>query len=290
MSAAQRDSNATQEEKQQKKHKKHTKQNTEEQPEEETPTEEQQEETPKEEPEEQPTEDPFGGEEEINLNKSLEGKGKSIDYINFSELYFKYSYENYKGFDNKHPMRLLATISEISEVSEKSAKLYKDGIKRYKVKYSVMKLYLNYKQDGKDNWKSLDVFDMAKTYQAKHPNDYNYSYCLSDSFTVKEDVKEIILKNNGIFTIFIRWFKSEDMETPRLIYKDTNDKIILSYPKENPKFKQGIEYYKKLLPYFASKYTYKIYDEFTKLNIEFQAKQFEEATKNDDELLKSFEE
>lgn len=290
MSAAQRDSNATQEEKQQKKHKKHSKQYSEEPTEEETPKEEQPEQTTEEEtPEEPKEEDPFGGEEEINLNKSLEGKGKSIEYINFSKLYFNYSFENYKGFDNKHPMRLLATISEVSEVSEKTAKLYKDNIKRYKVKYSVMKLYLNYKQDGKDNWKSLDVFDMAKTFQAKHPNDYNYSYCLSDSFTVKEDVKEIILKNNGIFTIFIRWFKSEDMETPRLIYKDTDDKIILSYPKDNPKFKQGIEYYKKLLPGFASKYTYKIYDEFTKMNIEFQAKQFEAATKNDDELLKSFE-
>ena len=283
MSAAQRDSNATQEEKQQKKHKKHSKQYSEEPTEEETPNEEQ--------PiEGTPEEDPFGGEEEINLNKSLEGKGKSIDYIKFSELYFKYSYENYKGFDNKHPMRLLATISEISEISEKTAKIYKDGIKRYKVKYSVMKLYLNYKQDGKDNWKSLDVFDMVKQFQAKHPNDYNYSYCLSDSFTVKEDVKEIILKNNGIFTIFIRWFKSEDMETPRLIYKDTGDKIILSYPKNNPKFKRGIEYYKNLLPDFVNKYTYKVYDEFTRMNIEFQAEQFEAATKNDDDLSKSFEE
>lgn len=281
-STFQRDSNATQEEKQQKKHKKHSKQYSEEPTEEETQQEKQQE-------EQQTEEDPFGGEEEINLNKSLEGKGKTIEYINFSKLYFNYSFENYKGFDNKHPMRLLATISEISEVSEKTAKLYNDSIKRYKVKYSVMKLYLNFKQDGKDNWKSLDVFDMAKTFQAKHPNDYNYSYCLSDSFTVKEDVKEIILKNNGIFTIFIRWFKSEDMETPRLIYKDTDDKIILSYSKDNPKFKQGIKYYSKLLPVFASKYTYKIFDEFAKLNIEFQAKQFEEATKNDDELLKSFE-
>lgn len=284
-SAAQRDSNATQEEKQQKKHKKHSKQYSEEPTEEETPAPTEEQPT-----EDTPTEDPYGGEEEINLNKSLEGKGKSIDYIHFSELYFKYSYENYKGFDNKHQMRLLATISEISEVSENTSKLYKDSIKRYKVKYSVIKLYLNYKQDGKDNWKSLDVFNIAKTYQAKHPNDYNYNYCLSDSFTVKEDVKEIILEHNGIFTIFVRWFKSEDMETPKLIYKDTNDKIILSYPKENPKFKQGINYYNKLLPNFASKYTYKIYDEFAKLNIEFQAKQFEEATKNDNNLLETFEE
>ena len=37
---------------------------------------------------------PFGGDEVINLNKSLECKGEEIKYIHFSELYFKYSYEN----------------------------------------------------------------------------------------------------------------------------------------------------------------------------------------------------
>lgn len=236
------------------------------------------------------TDDPFGGDEEINLNKSLEGKGKEIKYINFSELYFKDSYENYDGYDNIHPMRLLATISGVSKVSEEKAKYYKDGIQRYRVRYSVMKLYLNYKQDGKDNWKSLNVFDMVKTFQERHPNEYNYSYCLSDSFTVKEDVKETILKNNGIFTIFVKCFKSEIMETPKLIYKDVDNGIILSYPKNNPKFKQGIDYYNKLLPDFVNKYTYKIYDELTKMYMTFKAKEFEARTKEDDDFLKAIEE
>lgn len=236
------------------------------------------------------TDDPFGAEEENNLNKSLKGKGKEIKYINFSELYFKYSYENYNGFDNKHQMRLLATISDVSKVSEEKAKYYKDGIQRYKVRYSVMKLYLNYKQDDEDNWKSFNVLNIVKAFQERHPNEYNYSYCLSDSFTVKEDVKETILKNNGIFTIFVRCFKSENMKTPKLIYNNVDDGIILSYPKDNPKFTQGIKYYNKLLPDFVSKYTYKIYDEFTKMNMAFQAKEFELAAEIEDEFIKAIEE
>ena len=294
MSAAQRDSNATQEEKQQKKHKKHSKQYSEEPTEEETP--EQPEETPEKTTEETTEEQPTEEQPKQRLNprdkllKAQEEADKEAEeaeenaaknrkpYISFGKLYYEYAMNKFKGPGCKNLTKIFATISKVSKPSNEYN--YKDGEERFIVNYSILEFLEQFKDDkGEKTWKSFDIIGMIKEYQSEFPDKYDYRYCLSDRLTVTKDVKNKILENNGLFTIYVKWYDNKEHDIHKFIYnsnmKDCKG-LILSVPKTDTEFKDMIEYYKNELPEFVDKYTYKIYDDTTKINSELDEKRHEE--------------
>lgn len=288
MSAAQRDSNATQEEKQQKKHKKHSKQYSEdptesptdaERSEEEAPTEETQEKEPK--PRLNPRDKILKAQEEADNaaeEAEEEAKKNKKPYISFGKLYYEYAMNKFKGPGCKGITKIFTTISEVSKPSKEYN--YKDGEERFVVKYSVLEFLEQFKDDkGEKTWKSFDIIGMIKEYQGEFPDKYDYRYCLSDRLTVTKDIKDKILENNGLFTIYVKWYDNEEYDIHKFIYNNNikdGKGLILSVPKSDPDFKETIDYYKDELPEFVDKYTYKIYDNTTKINSELDEKRHEE--------------
>ncbi len=282
-STAQRDSNATQEEKQQKKYKKHSKQysekpaptdaeqgETEEQPTEEQPKEETTEEQPKEET------------QKINpLNKRHQQmdeaqKTNNKDYLHFGRLFYEFMNDNGIGFKSTHPTRLIATISKIEQSEYKN----KEDKPLYTVKCSVLQIAqeLYNKNNNKKEWKYAEAIDIAKKYQSKYPDSYIYDYCLSESLLVTKDIVDTILNGNGIFDICVRWYKNEAKRSYKYVYNNyAQEGIKLVIPTSNEDFKATIDYYNDLLPDFVSKYTYKIYSEDTKLDLECDDERYDEV-------------
>ena len=286
MSAAKRDSNATQEEKQQKKHKKHSKQYSEEEqqtgeipaPTEEQPTEQPTEEQPTEEPTEQPTEET----QRINpMNKRHQQmdeaqKNNNKDYLHFGRLFYEFMNDNGIGFKSTHHTRLIATISKIEQSEYKN----KEDKTLYTVKCSVLQIAqeLYNKNNNDKEWKYAEAIDIAKKYQSKYPNKYVYDYCLSESLLVTKDIVDTILKGNGIFDICVRWYKNEAKKSYKYVYNNyAQEGIKLVIPTSDEDFKATIDYYNDLLPDFVSKYTYKIYSEDTKMDLECDDERYDEV-------------
>lgn len=289
-SAAQRDSNATQEEKQQKKHKKHSKQYSEEPTEEETqeqqpkdadqnePTETQ----PKEQSEQAPQEQPKEETQKINpMNRRHQQmdeaqKNNNKDYLHFGRLFYEFMNDNGIGFKSTHPTRLIATISKIEQSEYKN----KEDKPLYTVKCSVLQIAqeLYNKNNNNKEWKYAEAIDIAKKYQSKYPNRYVYDYCLSESLLVTKDIVDTILKGNGIFDICVRWYKNEAKRSYKYVYNNyAQEGIKLVIPTSDEDFKATIDYYNDLLPGFVSKYTYKIYSEDTKMDLECDDERYDEV-------------
>lgn len=278
-SAAQRDSNATQEEKQQKKHKKHTKQYSEEETTEETPEgpkEEHQTEEPKEEQPNQQKKHDFLNKilnSQAEIDKIAEEASQSKPYISFGKLYYEYSMKKFKGPGCKNLTKLIITISDVSKPTKEYK--YDDDKERFVVKYSVLEFLEQFNDNGVKTWESFDIIGMIKEYQSEFPDKYDYRYCLSDRLTVTKDVAGKILKNNGIFTIYVKWYDNEEYNAHKFIYNNNmknGDGLSLTIPKTEPDFKEMINSYKEELPEFINKYIYNTYNDITKINAELDEK------------------
>lgn len=221
-----------------------------------------------------------------NINNSLD-EIQHKDYISFGRLYYEFSIDEFKGFITNRKTRLLATISDISKSEYKN----KNGEDLYTVKYSVMQLSERVYEKGEAVWKHINAFNIAKAYESKNPNKYDYRYCLSDKLNVTKDVTDKILENNGIFTIYVKWYSNVNNNIYKFVYNNCEENgVILSIPSNDKRFKPIIDYYNNNKPDFVNKYTYKIYNNSIKINLEFRLKDRDAWFESDNELLKLFEE
>lgn len=218
-----------------------------------------------------------------SINNSLD-EIQHKDYISFGRLYYEFSIDEFKGLQTTRKTRLMATISNISKSEYKN----KNGEDLYTVKYSVMQLSERLYEKGVAVWKHINAFDIAKAYESKNPNKYDYRYCLSDKLNVTKDVADKILENNGIFTIYVKWYSNVDNNIYKFVYNNREENgVTLSVPSNDKRFKLLIDYYNNNRPDFVNKYTYKIYDNSMKINLEFRSEDRDAWLKSDAEFLKA---
>ena len=194
MSAAQRDSNATQEEKQQKKHKKHSKQYSEE-----APKEEQQEETPKEEQQEEtPKANKYIDDDEEDDNELVFGKqatdDKELKYIRFAEMFAKSTNELFGGVDVNKTYCAMVFINSIS-AAQKKDKTVIEGVKT--IKFTVLKFSFIDK-DG--NTHIININKLFNDFYEAHKDDYEFRNCTTDYINIKSSYI-CNTDDNGIYTI-----------------------------------------------------------------------------------------
>lgn len=195
ISAAQRDSNATQEEKQQKKHKKHSKQYSEEPTEEETPAETLKEETPK---EETPKANKYIDDDDEDDNELGFGKQatdvKELKYIRFAEMFAKSTNELFGGVDVNKTYCAMIFINNIS-TAQKKDKTVIEGVKT--VKFSVLKFSFIDK-DG--NTHIININKLFNDFYEAHKDDYEFRNCTTDYINIKSSyICDTV--DNGIYTI-----------------------------------------------------------------------------------------
>ena len=185
MSAAQRDSNATQEEKQQKKHKKHSKQYSEE-----APKEEQQEETPK--------ANKYIDDDEEDDNELVFGKqatdDKELKYIRFAEMFAKSTNELFGGVDVNKTYCAMVFINSIS-AAQKKDKTVIEGVKT--IKFTVLKFSFIDK-DG--NTHIININKLFNDFYEAHKDDYEFRNCTTDYINIKSSYI-CNTDDNGIYTI-----------------------------------------------------------------------------------------
>ena len=185
MSAAQRDSNATQEEKQQKKHKKHSKQYSEE-----APKEEQQEETPK--------ANKYIDDDEEDDNELVFGKqatdDKELKYIRFAEMFAKSTNELFGGVDVNKTYCAMVFINSIS-AAQKKDKTVIEGVKT--IKFTVLKFSFIDK-DG--NAHIININKLFNDFYEAHKDDYEFRNCTTDYINIKSSYI-CNTDDNGIYTI-----------------------------------------------------------------------------------------
>ena len=198
-SAAQRDSNATQEEKQQKKHKKHSKQYSEEPTEEETP-EQPKGETPE---EEQPTEetpkankyidDDDEDDDELGFGK-LSTDDEKLKYIRFAEMFAKSTNELFGGVDVNKTYCAMVFINSIS-AAQKKDKTVIEGVKT--IKFSVLKFSFI---DKEGNAHIININKLFNDFYEAHKDDYEFRNCTTDYINIKSSYM-CDTTDNGIYTI-----------------------------------------------------------------------------------------
>lgn len=197
-SAAQRDSNATQEEKQQKKHKKHSKQYSEEPTEEETPKEEQPEEEQEEQPKEETQANKYIDDDDEDDNELGFGKQatdyKEIKYIRFAEMFAKSTNELFGGVDINKTYCAMVFINSISAAQKKDKTVIK-GVKT--IKFSVLKFSFIDK-DG--NAHIININKLFNDFYEAHKDDYEFRNCTTDYINIKSSYM-CDTKDNGIYTI-----------------------------------------------------------------------------------------